>query len=95
MRHFYVTLSASGTAYSLKALIKAISPTFIDEASEVRIQSAKANTGDVFLGDAGVTTTNYGFALLNAGEWIAVGTSIDGLYAVPDANTQILAISYI
>lgn len=92
MQHYYLTLTTSGTAYNVKALILAINPNFKDVGRKFILQSAKANAGDVYIGGAGVTTSNYGTYLGTPGDKIEVDTDLGGCYAVGDAASQILAV---
>lgn len=93
MRHYYVTLTSANVAYNLKSLVQAIDPDYVDTASyKVSLQSAKGNTGDIFLGSSSVTQSAYGKVLLAAGDSYDTGIGLEDAYALPDTNAQALGI---
>lgn len=97
MQHYTVTLTTQNVAYKLLTLVKAINTSFVDNASQIIIQSDKSNTGNVYLGGSTVTATDYGVVLpsatanssvnLTAGQ--ANGTTLQNMYILADtANSQ-------
>jgi hypothetical protein len=93
MQALYLTLTDSGTVYNLKTLAKAQVSTFRDvSADQIRLQSAKGNTGDIYIGGPAVSSTNYGATLLNAGDALLIGRQLDGIHVVADAASQIVAV---
>jgi hypothetical protein len=62
-----VQITLSTTAATLAALVAAIDSAISNRAVEVTIQADPANTDDVILGDAGLSTTRYS-TKLSAGD---------------------------
>lgn len=93
MKHYYVTLTTQDTAYNVKNLVKAVDADYDDVASfKITVQSAKGNTGDIFLGGSTVTQSSYGQVLLAAGDKYETGVGLENMYALADTASQALAI---
>ena len=96
MTHYYLTLTAQNTAYALDALILAANPNAnLSAPTRIVIQSAKANTGDIFIGGSGLTPANYGHTLLAAGDSVSISNTARGVYVLADANTQVIAVLFL
>ena len=89
MEHYQVTLTTGGTAYEIRALIKAINAAFQDTAKQWILQSDDGNSAAIHFGGSGVTVAAYGTKLVAADEALSINaTSLGGLYAISGTNSQ-------
>ena len=97
MKHYYLTLTTQDVAYELSDLIEAASPGANKSAPrKVVIQSAKGNTGDIYIGgSSAVTSSNYGHTLLAAGDSVEIGNTTNGVYVLGDAASQVIAVMFL
>ena len=95
MKHYQVTLTTANTIYNLKALILAIDSRFRDNYQQLIIQSDDGNSVAVHLGNAAVTTANYGIKLVAANDSVNINTGVvAGIYATSGTNAQLLDLSF-
>lgn len=97
MESYYLTLTTQDTAYELDNLIEAVAPgTNVSAPRKIVIQSAKGNTGDIYIGDStSLTSSNYGHVLLAAGDSVEIGNSARGVFVLGDAASQAIAVLFL
>lgn len=97
MKHYYLTLTTQDVAYDLSTLIETASPgANVSAPRKIVIQSAKGNTGDIYIGgSSSLTSSNYGRVLLAAGDAVEIGNSARGVFVLGDAASQVIAVMFL
>jgi len=90
-----ITLTTASTVYNLYTLVNALEPQAVN-CSQVFVTADPTNTGNVFVGDSAVSTTQYGAKLPATASVGFEGnfnsTQLDTIYLMPDTTLSLVDV---